>query len=304
MNRDISTFIDPVIQDFIYQNGLYLRDTQDKPPAQRPGPVLPVGGAAGPPAGGRCHCWAPGAGGPADRHPPGRGPAAGAAPPSGGPGAHAGLAQLPLSVHSRPLPAFQNADLADQVRLRAGGKTLFITGLAAEEEQEKDYAQLLVSEVLSHALEAECVYAVFHPHEGLCPRRQRSSSGGRASSAGGGRWRPICGPRWCCSRIWRPPFRSPEPQPQGARRHPAGTPAAPDRPHRPVSRQLGPHPVCRRDPPPAAADDHPVQPGAPRAHHPPEAGEIYVRPLRQAPPGQDRPQHRHQDGPHRPGVLP
>ncbi|MBR5742080.1 MAG: cytidyltransferase-related domain protein, partial [Firmicutes bacterium] len=30
-NRDISHFIDPVIQDFIYQNGLYLRDSQDKP---------------------------------------------------------------------------------------------------------------------------------------------------------------------------------------------------------------------------------------------------------------------------------
>ena len=40
---------------------------------------------------------------PADRYPPGRGPAAGAAPPSGGRGAHAGLAQLPLSVYSRPL---------------------------------------------------------------------------------------------------------------------------------------------------------------------------------------------------------
>ena len=31
LNRDISNFIDPVIQDFIYQNGLYLRDTQVKP---------------------------------------------------------------------------------------------------------------------------------------------------------------------------------------------------------------------------------------------------------------------------------
>ena len=75
---------------------------QDKP-CSRPGPVLPVGGAAGPP------CWwpmsllAPGAGEPADRYPSGRGPAAGAAPPSGGRGAHAGLAQLPLSVYSRPL---------------------------------------------------------------------------------------------------------------------------------------------------------------------------------------------------------
>ena len=31
LNRDISNLIDPVIQDFIYQNGLYLRDSQDKP---------------------------------------------------------------------------------------------------------------------------------------------------------------------------------------------------------------------------------------------------------------------------------
>ena len=30
LNRDISNFVDPVIQDFIYQNGLYLRDTQEK----------------------------------------------------------------------------------------------------------------------------------------------------------------------------------------------------------------------------------------------------------------------------------
>lgn len=210
MNRDISTFIDPVIQDFIYQNGLYLRDTQDKP-CSRPGPVLPVGGAA------RTPCWWP-------MSLLGTGSGRACGPLSSGTGtscwccATVGRAGSPMLgwLSFRYLStadlysAFQNADLADQVRLRAGGKTLFITGLAAEEEQEKDYAQLLVSEVLSHALEAECVYAVFHPHEGLCPRRQRSSSGGRASSAGmGGRWRPICGPRWCCSRIWRPPFRSP-----------------------------------------------------------------------------------------------
>lgn len=31
LNRDISNLIDPVIQDFIYQNGLYLRDSQNKP---------------------------------------------------------------------------------------------------------------------------------------------------------------------------------------------------------------------------------------------------------------------------------
>ena len=210
MNRDISTFIDPVIQDFIYQNGLYLRDTQDKPLlnardlsfqwVERPDPLLVADVTAGhrEREGLRTAILRDGDQLLVLRH-----------RREGGEPMLGWLSFRYLSTADL-YSAFQNADLADQVRLRAGGKTLFITGLAAEEEQEKDYAQLLVSEVLSHALEAECVYAVFHPHEGLCPRRQRSSSGGRASSAGmGGRWRPICRPRWCCSRIWRPPFRSP-----------------------------------------------------------------------------------------------
>ena len=38
LNRDISNFIDPVIQDFIYQNGLYLRDSQEKRGVAPPAP--------------------------------------------------------------------------------------------------------------------------------------------------------------------------------------------------------------------------------------------------------------------------
>lgn len=43
LNRDISNLIDPVIQDFIYQNGLYLRDSQNQAAAGRGDPLLPVG---------------------------------------------------------------------------------------------------------------------------------------------------------------------------------------------------------------------------------------------------------------------
>ena len=168
MNRDISTFIDPVIQDFIYQNGLYLRDTQDKPLlnardlsfqwVERPAPLLVADVTAGhrERESLRTAILRDGDQLLVLRH-----------RREGGEPMLGWLSFRYLSTADL-YSAFQNADLADQVRLRAGGKTLFITGLAAEEEQEKDYAQLLVSEVLSHALEAECVYAVFHPHEGLC----------------------------------------------------------------------------------------------------------------------------------------
>ena len=268
--------------------GLHLSERPVPPrhpgqaPAQRPGPVLPVGGAAGPPAGGRCHCWAPGAGEPADRYPPGRGPVAGAAPPSGGRGAHAGLAQLPLSVYSRPLLRVSKRRSGGPGAPAGGGKTLFITGLAAEEEQEKDYAQLLVSEVLSHALEAECVYAVFHPHEGLCPpeteelfRRQ-----GFIRRDGGPLEADRCGPVVLLQNLETTIQEPPEPQPQGARRHPAGhqrlqtalTGLYPGNLVLTLSADVIHHRLLRM-----ITQFNQVPP---RAHHPPEAGEIYVRPLR------------------------
>lgn len=166
LNRDISSFIDPVIQEFIYQNGLYLRDTQDKPLlyagdlefqwVEEPSSSLLMDLTA--------HC--------ADcdilraaivRHGD----------------------QILLLHRSSPLPqligfvsyrylstsdlfsAMEGPDLANRVRLRAAGKTLLITTLWADtSEKHKDYAQLLLSELLSRALEEEYVYAVFRPHGG------------------------------------------------------------------------------------------------------------------------------------------
>ncbi len=103
MNRDISTFIDPVIQDFIYQNGLYLRDTQDKPLlnardlsfqwVERPDPLLVADVTAGhrERESLRTAILRDGDQLLVLRH------------RREGGGAHAGLAQLPLSVYSRPL---------------------------------------------------------------------------------------------------------------------------------------------------------------------------------------------------------
>ena len=58
LNRDISNFIDPVIQDFIYHNGLYLRDTQTKPLLY--GGDLPVDWADAPSPAGPAHRGAEG----------------------------------------------------------------------------------------------------------------------------------------------------------------------------------------------------------------------------------------------------
>ena len=166
LNRDISNFIDPVIQDFIYQNGLYLRDTQNKPLlyagdlefqwVDAPSPILLSDLTAGQP----------------DRD------TVRAAIARHGDrilllrrtGVHAqllGYASYRYLTSSDLLSAMGDTQLANRVRLRAAGKTLLITSLRADTtERHKDYGQLLLSELLSRALEEEYVYAIFRPHDG------------------------------------------------------------------------------------------------------------------------------------------
>ena len=153
LNRDISNFIDPVIQDFIYQNGLYLRDRQDKA-------LLGAGEVD--------FHW--------EREPD--------------------VETLTQVVRDRPyhskdsLLLLQRSDtretlgyisyrditssdlfsvmgdtqLANRIRLRAAGKTMLITDLAAVSDKFRDNAQLLLTELLARALEEEYVYAVYYPH--------------------------------------------------------------------------------------------------------------------------------------------
>ncbi len=164
LNRDISSFVDPVIQDFIYQNGLYLRDSQNKPMLGSgdlefqwlgtPDPILLESITAGQP----------------DREV-----------------LRSAIAQQGDSVlllrhnlsHSilgyvsyRSLSTSQlfgalgNTELANRIRLRASGNVLMITSLAADtSDHYKDYHQLLLCELLAKALEESCVYAIYSPYD-------------------------------------------------------------------------------------------------------------------------------------------
>ena len=68
---------------------------------------------------------------------------------------------------SQLFTALGDTELANRIRLRAAGKTLLITALAAGGNQRfKDYHQLLLCELLARALEEGCIYGLFCPHDG------------------------------------------------------------------------------------------------------------------------------------------
>lgn len=164
LNRDISTFTDPVIQDFIYQNGLYLRDTPDKPLLyagdlefqwiDAPSPAL------------LCSLTAD--------YPNGEEVCAAILRRQDsilllrrtGHQRHLGFISYRLLTTSQLFSALEDHELANRIRLRSAGNVLFITALSADtSEKHKDYGQLLFSELFAHALEREYVYAVFRPHD-------------------------------------------------------------------------------------------------------------------------------------------
>ncbi|RKI64650.1 cytidyltransferase-related domain protein [bacterium 1xD42-67] len=164
LNRDISNFIDPVIQDFIYQNGLYLRDSQEKPMlgagdlefqwAGQPDPLLLDSVTAGQPEREAVRSAISDQG---DRllllRRTGTGDILGY------------IAYRSLST-SQLFSALEDTELANRIRLRAAGQALLITALAADtSERYKDYHQLLLCELLARSLEEGCVYAVFRPHD-------------------------------------------------------------------------------------------------------------------------------------------
>ena len=166
LNRDISNFIDPVIQDFIYQNGLYLRDSQDKPLLyagdlefsweDHPDPDLLAAITAGQNDRDLVRSAIARQG---DRVLLLR--------RTGAQEQLLGYVSYRFLSDSLLFDALGDSQLANRIRLRAAGSVLLITSLAAEEGvQNRDYCQLLLSELLSQALVQDCVYAVFRPHCG------------------------------------------------------------------------------------------------------------------------------------------
>ncbi len=166
MNRDISNLIDPVIQDFIYQNGLYLRDSQNKPVLgagdwefqwiDDPNPMLVHDLTAGQP----------------DRE------AVRAGILQWGDriltlrwrsdGRILGYISFRYLSASHLFGALRDTELANRIRLRSAGTTLMITSLAADRSDPlRDNLQLLLTEVLAQALADDCIYGLYRPHGNL-----------------------------------------------------------------------------------------------------------------------------------------
>lgn len=163
-NRDISRLVDPAVQDFIYRRGLYLREPQDKPmlrtedlefslcrEARELAPLL-------------------------DRLTP---------PPEGLARAIADSGDQAVLLHrsgsDEPLGAvtfrcldsqmlyarLKNPRLTGLVRQSTGGRALLISGvLVPRGEQQEEFGQLLLTEVLTLALSREYAYGLYCPLEG------------------------------------------------------------------------------------------------------------------------------------------
>ncbi|MBO5340811.1 MAG: cytidyltransferase-related domain protein [Oscillospiraceae bacterium] len=169
LNRDISNFIDPVIQDFIYQNGLYLRDAQNKPVlgagaahflwADRPNrDLLDEVTAARPDRESLRHAM--------ERD----GDSLLVLRDTGHKNRLAGWVSYRTLSSAQLFSALKNAELAQRIRLNAAGTVLLITAVQVEDDRHiQDPAQLLLSELLARCVEEDCVYALFLPHSGLCP---------------------------------------------------------------------------------------------------------------------------------------
>ncbi|MFR8917854.1 MAG: cytidyltransferase-related domain protein [Oscillospiraceae bacterium] len=165
-NRDVSNLIDPMAQEFIYRQGLYLREPQDKPvlrtedltfiscsgPEERTDALLqrifPASAAA------MCRrlmdsgdelmllC-------------------------DGVSGEVLGAASYRCLDSQHLFARLNDPTLSGIVRQNAGGRTLLLSGLFVPRGQRQlDFGQLLLTEVLTTALSREYTYALYCPLEG------------------------------------------------------------------------------------------------------------------------------------------
>ena len=151
LNRDISNFIDPVIQDFIYQNGLYLRDSQNKSMLytgevefewdlayksavyQKFGANIPFNENI-------------------------------VLIRKTDSQQLLGYASYRLLAISELFDAIGDNELANRIRLRSAGNIDLITALQTDQSDRHGiYKHLLLSELLAKTIEREFVYAVYYP---------------------------------------------------------------------------------------------------------------------------------------------
>ena len=165
-NRDVSNLIDPMAQEFIYRQGLYLREPQDKPvlrtedltfiscsgPEERTDTLLrrifPASAAAMRrrlmDSGDELMLLCDGVSGEV-----------------------LGAASYRCLDSQHLFARLNDPTLSGIVRQNAGGRTLLLSGLFVPKGQRQlDFGQLLLTEVLTTALSREYTYALYCPLEG------------------------------------------------------------------------------------------------------------------------------------------
>lgn len=172
LNRDISNLIDPVVQEYIYYNGLYLREPEYKPilrakaiafeEVENPNPELLAeiaGGVLREDEEGVLLCRITAAG---DRLLLLRNVLEG--------NQIVGFAGLRYIAPDELFAVLKRVELADYVRRNTSGEILLISGIHTTHAPTiHDAEQLLLTEVLARSFEHRCGYAIFFPYEGDCP---------------------------------------------------------------------------------------------------------------------------------------
>ena len=163
-NRDISRLVDPAVQDFIYRRGLYLREPQDKPMlrtedlefslCREARELAPLLDQLTPPPEGLARAVADSGDQAVLLH------RSGSDEPLG--------AVTFRCLDSQMLYArLKSPQLTGLVRQSTGGRALLISGvLVPRGEQQEEFGQLLLTEVLTLALSREYAYGLYCPLEG------------------------------------------------------------------------------------------------------------------------------------------
>jgi len=163
LGRDISNLIDPMVQDYIYRNSLYLREPQYKQ-LMRAG-HLEFTLTAQPEAGLRDDLRAAvGEGRPLPPEIDSRDEVM-VLKDTGGRSRILGFLSLRTVNAAGLFEALGNAPQADYVREHTAGRILLLTGIHAVRSPGGNYdvEQLLLTEALTRAMEEDCSYAVYCP---------------------------------------------------------------------------------------------------------------------------------------------
>lgn len=148
LGRDISNLIDPAVQDFIFRSGLYLREPQYKQIIRASYLEFSFGTAE---ALGTIHGFA--------LEP--RDEVCVLRDLSGSPRI-LGIMTTRIVNSAGLYDALGNEQIANYVRVRTAGRICLLTSLQLTEDSGGVYDQLLLTEVLSRAMEEDCGYAVWH----------------------------------------------------------------------------------------------------------------------------------------------